>query len=263
MRSDTIRQSKQSDLRAIHSWLKKEDAEGVRDNFLCNWEVVENFHKDGRLTVYVDGLTGVPVAFQLGGLLHPGILEVRIDMRRKGTGRKLVEHCVAKAREKDENFLIIQCEPPSSIPFWRSMGIKPFGDQIQSKLAYRALGRKHQLPSGGKDTEVATKFYSEERKWTTGDSIPPYEVLRTAAVVMADGVVYLEERAAFCKQIYGEKGDPVIEIIVGGEPRYLDKAKYPEATRIGVRRCTNGFYIDQVYPGRGSPLSRQPGATIL
>jgi N-acetylglutamate synthase-like GNAT family acetyltransferase len=107
MTRDTIRRSTESDLQAIHSWLRKEDAQGVKDNFLCNWEIIERSHGQGRLTVYVDGHSGVPVAFQLGGLLHPGILEVRNDMRRKGIGRKLVDYCVAEVRNNDENFLIL------------------------------------------------------------------------------------------------------------------------------------------------------------
>ena len=51
--------------------------------------------------------------------------------------------------------------------------------------------------------------------------------------------------------IHDERGDIVVEITVGGSRRYLDKAKYPEAKRLGLQRCTNGFYIDRIYTSKG------------
>ena len=76
------------------------------------------------MIVYVDGKTGSPVAFQMGCLLHPGILEVKHDMRGRGIGRKLVEYCIERARERNECILKIQCKPPTSIPFWKKMGFR-------------------------------------------------------------------------------------------------------------------------------------------
>jgi GNAT superfamily N-acetyltransferase len=245
MKADTIRKSKNTDLPAIHSWLQEEERLGV-SNFLCNWEIIRDSHSKGQLTVYVDGRTAVPVAFQLGGLIHPGILEVRRDMRRKGIGRKLVAHCVAEARENNENFLIIECKPSASIPFWQAMGFTLFGDQTRRKFAFRALRKVHRLPSGGRETEVVIRFYPEKRIWRGGEAVLPTEVVSTAGLVMSEGMVHLKQRAAFCKKIHDETGDIVIEIIAGGECWYLGKAKYPEAKVLGVQRCSNGFYIDKV-----------------
>lgn len=249
MATDTIRRATDADLEAVHQWLAQEDVKGVKENFLCNWEVIEESHQNSRLTVFVDGATEVPVAFQLGGLIHPGILEVRSDMRRKGIGRRLVDYCVAEAVNNDECFLLIEYNPPSSIPYWQTMGFTLFGDQRVKKRAYRVLGKKLQLPPGGQRVVATIQFYPEDRKWKGGEAIRPFDAPKPTAEVMPDGVVYLSERVFFCKPIHPEAEDVVIAIIVGGECRYLDKAKYSEAKSIGVseiqswllyRPCSSG-----------------------
>jgi GNAT superfamily N-acetyltransferase len=243
---DAIRGSTDADLKAIHSWLVHEEANGVSDNFLCNWSIIKDCHRDGRLTVYIDGKSGVPVAFQLGGLIHPGILEVRSDMRRRGIGSRLVEYCVHKAIEQEECFLMIECTPQSSVPFWQAMGFTLYGDPTDGKKrAYRVLPKKHVLPAAGTSVDVAISFYPEGRKG--GEQLPPYQTWRPMAVVTSGGIANLSERVAFCREIHSPMEDPVIEIVVEGRTRYFDKAKYPEAGSIGVRRCSHGFYIDKIH----------------
>jgi hypothetical protein len=41
--------------------------------------------------------------------------------------------------------------------------------------------------------------------------------------------------------------DVVVEIEVNGISRFIDKAKYEDAQQIGVMRCKNGFYIDNIW----------------
>jgi GNAT superfamily N-acetyltransferase len=114
----SIRKSRPQDLVAIEKWLKEEDAQGVHGNFLCNWLVIERSHRDGDLFVYIDGTLQQPIAFQVGGLLSPGILQVRSQYRARGIGRKMVDHCISVAEKKGEHLLYIQCKPSTSIPFW-------------------------------------------------------------------------------------------------------------------------------------------------
>lgn len=244
---DLIRTSTEADIRAIHAWLKQEDSDGVYDNFLCNWEQIEKRHQDGRLTVYVDGPSNVPVAYQLGGLIHPGILQVRSDMRRKGIGKKLVAHCMEEALKKDECLLLIQCTTKSSIPFWQSMGFTLFGDPPHQKKAYRILPKRHQLPPGGQRIDATARFFPEDRKWKGGETLAPYHSAVPTAMLMPDGVIHLSERVSFFRDIHPDARDAVIEITVNGERRYCDKAKSSEAKRMGVRTCSNGFYIDRIY----------------
>lgn len=80
-----------------------------------------------QLLVCIDGVSGLPIAFQCGGLLDPGILQVRSEYRGKGIGRRMVEHCVKRALEMDECLLYIQCKPstrssPRSTPRRRVLG---------------------------------------------------------------------------------------------------------------------------------------------
>jgi GNAT superfamily N-acetyltransferase len=237
--SDIIRRSTVADLAAIHTWLAEEERNGVEGNFLCNWEIIERCHQRRRLTAYIDGHSGAPVAFQLGGLICPGVIQVRSDMRGRGIGRKLVDYCVKAASRKHEYCLIIECTPPSSVPFWQKMGFTLFGDRAQRK-AYRLLTRKHRLPAG-KAVEVSLTFGPEWGSGQTQTSTPP-------AVVTTDGVVHLGERVLFSAEVNGLKSGVVVEIIAGGRTVYSGKATYSEAKSVGVCRCTNGFYVDAIDP---------------
>ncbi len=248
MKKASIRASTDADLEAIHSWLVREDAAGVPDNFLCNWDAIENCHYGGRLTVFIDGTRGLPVAYQLGGLICPGILQVRSDMRRRGIGRKLVDYCVNQALMKDECILNIECEPASSVPFWRSMGFSLYNNGTGKRRAYRILRKAHRFPQNGEPVEATVKFFPEGRKWAKGENVPPLDSPTPKAVRTPDGVIHLSERIAVFKHLLPQEGDVFVEITVGRDRLYLDKAKYPKAAQLGVRRCSNGFYIDCIHP---------------
>ena len=67
-----------------------QDRESIPGTFLCNWNLTLESQQEGRLIIYEAG--NEPVAYQWGGLIQPGILEVRTDCRGTGIGRALVEH---------------------------------------------------------------------------------------------------------------------------------------------------------------------------
>ena len=241
-----IRQSTEEDARAIHAWLLDQDARNVSDTFLCNWEQTKKQHEEGKLLVYFERGCDQAVAYQWGGLVHPGILEVRQDMRGKGIASKLVRHRIRQASRRDQCILVIQCKPSSSIPFWQRMGFVLFDSKSGSNFAYRILHKKHHLPSNGVQIDVAISFFPEERK-RHKDRIP-YTVATPKAVQTPDGIIHLAERVIFFKELYPDSLDPVIEVEVANQVRFCDKAKYPEARGIGVQRCDHGFYIDYVLP---------------
>lgn len=175
-----IRKATVADLAAIHAWLIDQEAENVPGTFLCNWELTEKCHKEGRLLVYIDGASEQPVAYQWGSLVYPGILEVRNDMRGKGIGRKLVEHRIKQAIKQDENFLYIRCKPSSSIPFWQHMGFTLLSPEDGRNYAFLILEKKHELPSDGESIDVAVRFFPEDRKWDK--SVPAYSETKPNAI---------------------------------------------------------------------------------
>lgn len=244
-RKSTIRRSTDVDIREIHAWLVKQSKRDVLGTFLCNWRLTEESHKEGELLVYVEGETRTAVAYQWGGLIRPGILEVRDDMRGKGIGSKLVARRVAQAYKRNECLLFIECKPSSSIPFWQRMGFTLLKSEGGKNYAYRVLEKKHTLPSNGNPIRVAISFFPDQREWN--EDVPALVITTPPAVKTSDGVVHLGERVFFFGTLYPDIRDPVVEIDVEGQMIYRDKAKYKEAERIGVRRCANGFYIDQIH----------------
>jgi hypothetical protein len=171
---------------------------------------------------------------------------VRHDMRRKGIGRKLVEYRIAEAYANDECFLHIQCTPATSIPFWQRMGFTLMESENRNQFAYRILEKKNKFPANGKMVKVKIRFFPENRK--RDKNIPAYSVSTPHAVRTSDGVIHLNERVSFFNLLHPDSRDVVVEIEAAGQLRYFDKAKYPEARQIGVKRCHNGFFIDQLFP---------------
>jgi GNAT superfamily N-acetyltransferase len=245
IKKGAIRRSTNEDLQSIHAWLVDQDARGVEGSFLCNWELTKEQHDDGELLVYVDGKSGSAVAYQWGSLIYPGILEVRHDMRHKGIGRLLVERRIAEACEGDECFLFIQCEPSSSATFWERMGFTAFNLPNGDLRAYRTLGKTHKIPTESKAVNVLIRFYPEAKKWDENTSA--LSVATPSAFQTLDGVIHLGKRVLFFTELHPHCGDIVVEIEVAGQSLYCDKAKYPKSRSIGVKRCTHGFFIDQIF----------------
>jgi GNAT superfamily N-acetyltransferase len=239
----SIRRATITDLKALCAWLVDEKDRGVHGNFFCNWSVIEKAHHEGKLLVYIDGKTMLPQAFQLGGLVRPGILQVREKYRGTGIGRKMVERCVALARKQDECLLYIECKPSTSIPFWQHMGFTLIESVNGKNYAYRTIDKQLRLPEHGVDVKVVIRFFPESRKWQS--QTKPYTAYSPQAR-HALGIIYFAQRILFHEKAFPDVKDVVVEIEVNGIVRFLDKAKYEEAQQIGVTRCRNGFYIDKI-----------------
>jgi len=246
-RRSSIRHSTRDDLEAIRAWLLEEESNNVPGNFLCNWSVIERAQADDELLVYVDGHTGIPVGFQLGRLVRPGILQVRNACRHKGIGRKLVERCLAMARKRNECLLYIECKPSTSIPFWERMGFTLLESIDGKNYAYQVLGKPLPLPEQGADVEVSISFYPESRRWESDTQ--PYVTYSPAGRITTCGSVHLKQRVLFHERVYRSSRDVVIGVQVDGKLLYEDKAKCEQSHVIGVRSCTNGFYLDTIHIG--------------
>lgn len=246
LRCAHTRRSTDEDIEVIHRWLVRQDAAGVQGTFLCNWGLTLERHKEGELLVYIEPGTGEAVAYQWGSLIRSGILEVRADRRRQGIGEAMVRHRLAEAFDRDEDLLTIQCKPASSVPFWRRMGFETLQGEGGNTYGYRALRRQLNLPAEGSRVAVSIEWLPESCKWdrntvATKSFVP-------AAVQTDDGTVHLAERVHAFDGLPGQArtGDVVVRIVVAGEERYFDKAKYDEAAWVGVQRCRNGYYVDSI-----------------
>ncbi len=244
LKRSVIRRSRIQDVLTIRGWLEQEKAQGVDGNFLCNWSIIQDCHDSKELLVYVDGDSNQAVAFQLGRLLQTGILQVKNDFRHRGIGTKLVEYCVMLARRKGECLLIVQCTPPTSIPFWERMGFTLSPGPNQDNKAYRVLERLNTLPTEGTPTMVTIRFFHESRKWDA--AVRACSEVVVAGKILPGGATALSKRVLFHDGEHPNMQDVVVEILRDDERLFLDKAKYSEAARRGVIRCRNGWSIDRI-----------------
>jgi len=237
-----IRYSTEDDLKEILRWLSEQEKNGIEDTFYCNRNITIEEHNEGKLIVYIDPITDLPVAYQWGGLISPGILEVHIDHRGKGIGKKLVEYRIKEARENNKVLLIIQCTPISSIPFWEHMGFQFSG--VNEREAFMLLDKKNDLPEHGTPCPVKICFFSEERKWK--EETAPIKIFTPLAVKTDEKYIYLSERVSYFHTTNQHDNDPVISINIEGEQIYLNKAKYDEAKKLGVKKDGPAFYLDKI-----------------
>jgi len=237
-----IRYSNDDDINEILKWLKEQDNKGIHDTFHCNRNLTVEEHKKGKLAVYIDPDSNLVVAYQWGGLISPGILEVNEKYRGKGIGRMLVDFRIQEALENDEPVLRIECTPETSVPFWKHMGFQTYG--LGNKYAFKLLKKTHTLPKKGHSCNVKISFFNESKKWDP--TIEPNKSFNLTAILLPERVVCLSKRVSYF-HIKGQSfNDPVLSITIDDEKIYLNKAKYEKAERLGVKTDGKVVYIDQI-----------------
>lgn len=239
-----IRFSTNDDLAAVRAWLTEEDSRKVHGNFFCNWSVITRAHERGNLLVCIDTSAGLPVSFQLGGLISPGILQVREAYRGTGLGKRMVEHCIELAIAHNEPLLYIECKPSTSIPFWQRMGFQLVGSGTGINHAFRTIDKALPLPANGVDAKVIIRFYPKTRDWDM--TTQPYATNSPTAKRDENGTVHLAQRVLFHEQAFHHEGDLFVEIEVDGIQIFHDKAKRLEAAEKGLIRSRNGCFIDRI-----------------
>lgn len=94
--------------------------------------------------------------------------------------------------------------------------------------------------------QVSVAFLPEQAAWT--QDIKPLAVHQLEGIeVLTEGKIVFDTKIAHFDLPNGD--DLVIEVVVSGERRYRDKAKYKGAAAIGVQHCMNGFMIAEVLTG--------------
>jgi GNAT superfamily N-acetyltransferase len=237
------RQSTDADMNEIRRWVEQPEPHKVHCTFLSNWNATLRLHQRGQLLVYIDGVTGSPVAYQRGGLLQPGILHVRHDMRGRGIGKALVAHRLQEAFQAGEDILHIECTPSTSIPFWKRMGFELRRGDDDKNWALRYMRRTLELPKGGKPVRVLVEWFPEAQRWEPATR--PVRTLHITGVLVDDEDVYLAERALCCEEEV--EGAVVLRVRVDGQEWYCGKATSAAAEELGVQRCLNGFFLDMLF----------------
>ena len=139
----------------------------------------------------------------------------------------MAEYYLEQVRDSDVCVLRIECNPPTSIPFWKKMGFTlfPSSNEFQSD-AYMVLEKKFPLPNDLPSARVSIAFYPERRLWE--QTVGPVIKFSPKAAQISKSEILLEDRV-ICFDPKGELGhDPVVGIVVNEEQMHLDKVKCKE-----------------------------------
>lgn len=235
-----LRLARDCDIDVIESWLPSgPDVESL----YMNWNLALDEHRAGRLYVWDDEASELPVAYTWGTLNGTdSVLEVHPAYRRMGIGRAIASELIERARDDAEPLLRIQCAPPSSQPFWESMGFEVDGMRY---IIGRQIIRIPQEVHDGAAVSVTVEFHRED--YLYGRSRPaPISVHRPTAYRGVDGKLHFDELVAQFDLNDGR--NLVVRIVVEGDEVFADKAKYDEARHYGVTHCKNGFKLGWTRP---------------
>lgn len=226
------------------SWLRQE-YERVDEGFYVNRNIIEKAHRAGELSVLLHH-DGGAIAFMVGW----DILEVRPDMRGLGHGKTLAKHHIEQARSDGTCVLNIECNPPSSIPFWKKMGFTMFSedDDDWESHAFMVLNKCFELPNDLPPVSVSLSFFPESKMWKS-DTEPVVE-FSPNAVQVTPRKIALSDRVICFDRFEPLGPDAVLGVIVDGKQVYLDKVGYDTAAETGVQRDSLGtYFVDYILTG--------------
>lgn len=241
-----VRKGRKIDLPFIKEWLAAE-VQGGR-GFIHNWRMIEDACAEGQMLVWIDQQG--PVGFLTHGISPSSILQIKTDRKRRGIGRALVERAIKAEEARDNAVLIVQCEPATSIEFWKSMGFETQRNNPHDRIVYmqRLSTKRHSQVTGDEMVLITIQVFAEAVLYNEGaphTAIPDrvYHVHgryddRTHDIALVHRVSISHEPAL---------KDPVIEINMGGfeiMPRM--KAKREAARAAGVVETDYGWYIDVI-----------------
>ena len=233
----------QEDLVEIARWLKEEH---VRDDsgFWCNWRVIQSAYADGELTVVK--LEGRAVAFSVGEY-GCTIFCVQQEFQKAGIGTILSQHFLAKARADGVPVLRMECSPQTSLSYWQKHGFRQYGESPMYGNPEVALMLDYHwpLPADGKPCAVVVTQYPESAIYGQPTRPAPVLITQPPAMRDADGIIQLSHRITIPWHL--AERNAVISIQVDGDEIYFGKAKWPDATDLGVQSYMSDFFIDRLY----------------
>ena len=240
-----IQLATKDDLEEILRWLKEEEkAHPEGEGFYCNRQPIKNCFEENGLFV-AKQTNGKTIGFITGPTNGPDILSVKKEHRNSGIGRQLAEFMIQKAKDEGQCVIKIEIAPPTAVPFWKKMGFEikrtsEFGDIY----GWLKLNYLFQLPEG-EEVKVQIKFFPKERQWD--DATHPAQEFETMARRSKDGMIHLEKRIAYTPSFFFQRMDCVVSVEIDNEMIFLDKAKYPNAIKLGFQRQSRSIFIDQIH----------------
>ena len=237
-----IKPATAGDLTEILAWLEQEKVD-TGHSFIVNEGTIRDYFARGEL--FVIRLDGKAAAFQ-AKRFSPSISVVRPDLRGQGYGRALAEWTIADALKSDVCALEIQCQPGTSIPFWRAMGftIEKEGEFVEftGSDAFLVLSRELALPSGS-PSDVIIEFYEDgSSQRGQGHALSSH---RPEAVRGSTGRIALAHRVVGYHP--GNRStDLNVRILVDGKQVVFDRAKYRDDIGLRRDRYSGAFYLDWI-----------------
>lgn len=237
-----VRPAQSGDIAAIEAWLPKES--GV-DTLAGGWRRSLRNYERGRMLVWEDALTGLPVAYSWGALNSTdSALEVAPAYRRRGIGRALVEYLIDQSALTGEPLLEVECVTEASRAFWTSVGfVLEERDWLQypACLARRGLTLWQPLPDGLPVPVRVTFLPDNARNGGAADALLAWSGNGVRAI---DGRIVLPLKLA-CFDLEEDRS-LMVEIVVDGTLVYMGKAKH--GAICGVQPCENGYQLGSVTP---------------
>lgn len=132
MQTELIFEPTETHLDQLRGWLKAEIDEGGW-GFFCNWCIIErSFHDEELFCIAANGIAiGFLVWTKRDYEVRLDICEVHPEYRQAGLGRRLVEASLAKFEGGGALVAELECQPPTSEPFWRKMGFLDFPSHLE------------------------------------------------------------------------------------------------------------------------------------
>ena len=232
----------------IETWLDEEEhAYNSGDlevrGFRCNWCSTKSRWAEGSDQVDVLVVDGKAIGF----LSNMDILEIHPDHRRKGFGKLLADHMLARAFDDGYSMVEIEIAPESAESFWvDQMGFKPDHEDIRHRnglYATKFLARTFPLGDGPR-VSVEIAFYDEKSRYNQG---MPVTTWAGDGERHQNGEIQLPHRVHGYDPTLWNNIENHIQIVVDGKELFFDRAKYGLAH--GAAKDPGGsFYIDRIRP---------------
>ena len=256
-----IRLATAKDLSAVLQWLKEEedaynDGVSIERGFYCNRNVVSDAQENNALFVALDGDHPIAFAALSSAMDEINILEVQPGRRREGAGRTLATHCIEHYRNAGNGACVVtvECTPETSEPFWKSLGFKLFPPRFQTggALGIYEIEHRYENHPDWEPVEVVIRVFRERALYERENVIPPIMEIRPNAARDGDGAIQLGKRIIFYRDLLGfePREDVAIELIINGESKFKEKAKYDISRDYGVQFCNrSGAHFLETIPG--------------